>query len=126
MTPITEIARAKVNLTLAILGRRSDGYHEIDSLVGFVDAADRLTFWCGEPTDIEIDGPFGDSIAGENLLEQTFTCLRAIAPQLTLGRVRLEKNLPVAAGLGGGSADAAALLRAVRRTNPNGAAGVDW
>jgi 4-diphosphocytidyl-2-C-methyl-D-erythritol kinase len=118
MTPITEIARGKVNLTLTVLGRRPDGYHEINSLVVFVDAADRLTFWPGEPTDIEVDGPFGNSIAGENLLDQTFTTLRTITPQLTLGRVHLEKNLPVAAGLGGGSADAAALLRAVRRANP--------
>jgi 4-diphosphocytidyl-2-C-methyl-D-erythritol kinase len=126
MTPITEIARGKVNLTLTVLGRRSDGYHEIDSLVVFVEAADRLTFWRGEPTDIEIAGRFGNWIAGENLLDRTFTCLRAVAPQLTLGRVHLEKNLPVAAGLGGGSADAAALLRAVRRANPICASAVDW
>jgi 4-diphosphocytidyl-2-C-methyl-D-erythritol kinase len=126
MTPITEIARGKVNLTLTVLGRRSDGYHEIDSIVVFVDAADRLIFWRGEPTDIEIEGPFADSIVGENLLDRTFTCLRAVAPQLALGRVHLEKNLPVAAGLGGGSADAAALLRAVRRANPRCASAIDW
>ena len=71
-------------------------------------------------------GPFAADIDGPNLLERALDLLRELDPGLRLGAVELEKNLPVAAGLGGGSADAAALLRAVRRANPERAAAIDW
>ncbi len=120
-----EKARAKVNLTLSVLGRRPDGYHELESLVTFADIGDRIVLQPGEDLRVGVTGPFAGAIAGQNLLEKTLRLLRDLDAGLRLGSVKLEKNLPVAAGLGGGSADAAALLRAVRRANP--AAGkVPW
>ena len=124
--PIREIARAKVNLTLSVLGRRSDGYHDIESLVTFADIGDLVTFHPGPDWRITTSGPFAPEIEGSNLLERTLSLLRELDPGLVLGAVELEKNLPVAAGLGGGSADAAALLRAVRAANPARAGRIDW
>jgi 4-diphosphocytidyl-2-C-methyl-D-erythritol kinase len=121
-----EFAPAKVNLTLHVLGRRADGYHEIESLVVFARYGDRLTLRPGEVTSFSLSGPFASAIVGTNLLETTAQRLIQAAPELRLGAVTLEKNLPVAAGLGGGSADAAALLRAVQRANPRAASAVDW
>jgi 4-diphosphocytidyl-2-C-methyl-D-erythritol kinase len=121
-----EIARAKVNLTLSVLGRRPDGYHEIESLVAFAGIGDRVTLSPGSEVRVEAAGPFAGDIVGENLLMRALTLLHELDPGLTLGAVRLEKSLPVAAGLGGGSADAAALLRAVRRANPGRAERVAW
>ena len=116
--PIREFARAKVNLTLSVLGRRPDGYHELESLVTFAELHDVVTLQPGTCGSVAVTGPFAQYIGGENLLVRALNVLRDVAPGLALGAVRLEKNLPVAAGLGGGSADAAALLRAVRRANP--------
>lgn len=124
--PISEIARAKVNLTLRVLGRRPDGYHEIESLVTFAEVGDGVTLYPGTDPGIVLTGPFADDIAGPNLLDRTLTLLREVDGDLVLGGVVLEKNLPVAAGLGGGSADAAALLRAVRRANPSRASALPW
>lgn len=107
---LREAAPAKVNLTLRVLGRRADGYHELESLVAFADVADVVTLDPDAPADIVTTGPFaaGAGPAGENLV------LKA-AREMTLdtGRFTLEKNIPVAAGLGGGSADAAAALRLI-------------
>ncbi|KAB2915279.1 MAG: 4-(cytidine 5'-diphospho)-2-C-methyl-D-erythritol kinase [Hyphomicrobiaceae bacterium] len=122
---IGEKARAKVNLTLSVLGRRPDGYHELESLVTFADIADRIVLRPGEDLSVHVTGPFAGAIAGPNLLERTLRLLRDLDAGLQLGSVELEKNLPVAAGLGGGSADAAALLRAVRRANP-AAGNIPW
>jgi 4-diphosphocytidyl-2-C-methyl-D-erythritol kinase len=124
--PIREIARAKVNLTLSVLGRRSDGYHDIKSLVTFADIGDLVTFRPGADCRIVTSGPFAAEIEGPNLLDRTLSLLRELDAGLVLGAVELEKNLPVAAGLGGGSADAAALLRAVRAANPERAGRIDW
>lgn len=127
MALFRELARAKVNLSLKVLGRRPDGYHEIESIVLFADdPADRLTLTPGPGTSIKVDGPFGSGIAGENLIATTLRMLGEAEPLLVLGDVVLEKNLPVASGIGGGSADAAALLRAVRRANPAYSGVVDW
>jgi 4-diphosphocytidyl-2-C-methyl-D-erythritol kinase len=123
---ITEQARAKVNLTLQVLGRRPDGYHELASLVGFASAADVVTLDVGRDLAVEVVGPFGGRISSENLITHTLRKLREAEPRLVLGSVRLEKQLPVAAGIGGGSADAAAVLRAVRRANAELAGAVDW
>ena len=126
MTAIREIARAKVNLTLSVLGRRPDGYHDIESLVTFADFGDVVSLEPGPATSVTTRGPFAAAIDGPNLLDRALALLREAAPGLHLGGVTLEKNLPVAAGLGGGSADAAALLRAVRRANPELAGSVPW
>ncbi len=126
MSEFAELARAKVNLTLQVLGKRDDGYHELVSLVAFATLADGVTLDTRAPMGVSVTGPFGPSIAGENLLQ---VCLRRLAqaePRLTLGLVTLHKRLPVAAGIGGGSADAGALLRIVRRANPGLDTGVDW
>jgi 4-diphosphocytidyl-2-C-methyl-D-erythritol kinase len=107
-------APAKINLTLRIIGRRVDGYHELESLVTFAGLCDWLAF---EPDDddlsLEVLGPRA-SEAGpvdENLVVRAARSLAALIPGLRLGRFRLIKRLPAAAGLGGGSADAAAALR---------------
>ncbi len=127
MPAITEIARAKVNLTLKVRGRRPDGYHELASLVVFAaDLGDIVRFVPGEETGCSVRGPFAAAIEGDNLIETALERLAGEAPGLTLGEVTLEKCLPVAAGIGGGSADAAALLRAVRFANGSLSAGVDW
>jgi len=121
-----ETARAKVNLTLSVLGRRADRYHEIESLVAFAEIGDRLLLTPGHECRVTVSGPFAGDIDGPNLLDRTLGLLLEPDPKLQLGSVHLEKNLPVAAGLGGGSADAAALLRAVRRANPECAGAVPW
>jgi 4-diphosphocytidyl-2-C-methyl-D-erythritol kinase len=123
---VHETARAKVNLTLRVLGRRPDGYHDIESLVTFAEVADRVTLHPGAEIGVTVGGPFARDIEGANLLERALGLLREVDGELTLGVVALEKNLPVAAGLGGGSADAAALLRAVRRANNERATRVPW
>jgi len=123
---IGELARAKINLTLEVLGRRADGYHDLESLVTFADVHDVVTLDPGTEGRVTVAGPFAHDIGGENLLIRTLMLLRSAEPRLTLGSVNLEKNLPVAAGLGGGSADAAALLRAVRVANVNYAAQIPW
>ena len=123
---ITEVARAKVNLTLEVIGRRSDGYHELASLVAFADIGDKLTLDVNRPLDVSVSGPFAPSIAGENLIAVTLRRLIEAEPRLALGHVHLDKHLPIAAGIGGGSADAAAVIRAVRRANPDLAASIDW
>ena len=126
MTKVVELAPAKINLTLEILGRRPDGYHELESLIAFASIADRVSLDLSTPPRVTVGGPFAGAIVGPNILDRTLGLLSAKAPGLRLGAVHLHKELPVAAGLGGGSANAAALLRAVRTANPEHAAIVDW
>lgn len=127
MRPIREFAPAKVNLTLRVLGRRSDGYHELESLVAFAaEVGDIVTLDTCQPIGVTVAGPFAGSIAGVNLVETTLQLIACAAPQLRLGALHIEKNLPVAAGIGGGSADAAAVMRAVMRANFSTAVDVDW
>jgi 4-diphosphocytidyl-2-C-methyl-D-erythritol kinase len=126
MALISEAAPAKINLTLDVLGKRADGYHELRSLVAFADAADRLTLDTSQLAGVTVSGSFAGSIAGANLIETTLRLIAEAAPELQLGAVHLEKNLPVAAGIGGGSADAAAVIRAVRTANPQACTDVDW
>jgi 4-diphosphocytidyl-2-C-methyl-D-erythritol kinase len=124
---IGELARAKVNLTLVVRGRRADGYHELESLVTFAEASDVVTIETDAAAgQLTVSGPSAPDIVGENLLSRTMALLRQADPHLRIGAVHLHKNLPVAAGLGGGSADAAALLRAVRRASPKRTIAVDW
>ncbi len=124
MSAIIERARAKINLTLRVRGRRADGYHLLESLIVFAGAGDVVTFEPGGPVAVQMSGPYAAAIAGSNLVDTALAALAAADPMLTLGRVSVDKQLPIAAGIGGGSSDAAAVLRAVRRTNP--ANGVDW
>lgn len=126
MTIVREFAPAKVNLTLEVLGKRPDGYHELESLVAFASVGDHVTLDTSTPVGTTVTGPFGATIAGANLIDVTLAKLAAAEPLLQLGRVTLDKQLPIAAGIGGGSADAAAVLRAVRRVNPALVDAVDW
>jgi 4-diphosphocytidyl-2-C-methyl-D-erythritol kinase len=113
---IRERAKAKVNLTLHVKGRRPDGYHEIESLVAFADTHDELLFERGASDSLTVIGPFAGAIDSENLV---LKAKRAACEWLGVdctGRYTLTKNLPVAAGLGGGSSDAAAAIRIVARS----------
>jgi 4-diphosphocytidyl-2-C-methyl-D-erythritol kinase len=108
-----EVAYAKINLALRVVGRREDGYHDLDTVFAFAEDGDRLTVADGPELSLEVTGPFAGSLgeAEDNLV------LRA-ARLLGPGRgaaLRLDKRLPVAAGIGGGSADAAAALRLLSR-----------
>jgi 4-diphosphocytidyl-2-C-methyl-D-erythritol kinase len=115
--PLLERAPAKVNLTLSVLGRRDDGLHELESLVVFAQVADQLTFSPGGPLKLEVSGPFADACgtSSDNLVLRAAGALADEFDGLALGRFGLMKMLPVAAGLGGGSADAAAALRLLAR-----------
>ncbi len=112
-------APAKVNLTLHIVGRAADGWHELDSIVAFAGCSDWLRFWPGEKLSLSVDGPCAAAAGdgADNLVLKAAFALASRVPNLRLGRFHLTKNLPVAAGLGGGSADAAAALRALAHTN---------
>jgi 4-diphosphocytidyl-2-C-methyl-D-erythritol kinase len=123
---VRELAHAKINLTLSVLGRQPDGYHALESLVTFADIHDVVLLDPGANEAVTVTGPFAHAISGENLLTRALALLRQARATLRLGSVRLEKNLPVAAGLGGGSADAAALLRAVRQADGKRTAGIAW
>jgi 4-diphosphocytidyl-2-C-methyl-D-erythritol kinase len=116
--PLAELARAKVNLTLEIKGRRADGYHELESLVLFADFGDELRFRPQEPFSLTIDGPFGKGLeTGGNLVERAALGFAAQYLPRASGAFSLTKRIPVAAGLGGGSADAAAALRLLARSH---------
>jgi 4-diphosphocytidyl-2-C-methyl-D-erythritol kinase len=112
-------APAKVNLTLRILGRRADGYHELESLVAFAGCGDRLTLRSGPRLELDVSGPTaGQSGAtADNLVLRAANALATRIGGLTLGRFTLTKELPAGAGLGGGSADAAASLRLLAQAN---------
>ncbi len=123
--PVEETARAKVNLALHVTGRRADGYHLLDSLVTFAEDGDELTFQPAETDSLTLTGPFARSLSlgpakpEDNLVAQARDRLRAVLDQhgqpSSPVAITLEKNLPVAAGIGGGSADAAATLRGLMR-----------
>ncbi len=114
-------APAKVNLTLHVLGRRADGFHELDSLVAFAGcAADALTLETGRALALgAVGGPFAAAAGpdGDNLVLKAARAAQERIEGLTLGRFSLTKRIPVAAGLGGGSADAGAALRLIAEAN---------
>jgi 4-diphosphocytidyl-2-C-methyl-D-erythritol kinase len=116
---LAEFAPAKVNLTLAVLGRRTDGFHLLDSLVAFAGIGDRLTLVPGQELALAVRGEnaAGAGSLDDNLVLKAARALRREVPGLKLGRFTLDKRLPVAAGLGGGSADAGAALRLLARAN---------
>ena len=146
MGVVRERASAKVNLTLAVRGRRPDGYHELMSLVAFADLGDELVLDPRGPAAFRVVGPFAAAIEGENLVARACgmveEALKESSRKLScdkahdcdealdngceaLGGITLEKQLPVAAGLGGGSSDAAAFLRAFARGHPREASKLD-
>lgn len=112
---IVEPAPAKINLTLEILGRRADGYHALRSLVGFFTPGDTLAFTPGGALALRVDGPFATRIEGDNLVLRVARACLAASPHMRAGTFHLTKLLPVAAGVGGGSSDAAAAIRALCR-----------
>jgi 4-diphosphocytidyl-2-C-methyl-D-erythritol kinase len=114
-----EPAPAKVNLTLRVLGRRPDGYHELESLVVFAAAGDALGFTPGKSLTLTVRGPTAAAAGdlSDNLVLKAARALAERVDGLRLGRFLLSKRLPVAAGLGGGSTDAAAALRLLARHN---------
>jgi 4-diphosphocytidyl-2-C-methyl-D-erythritol kinase len=120
MSALRDTGWAKLNLTLEVLGRRPDGFHELNSLVAFAALGDELALEPGDGLELEIEGPFAGALAGDNLILKAARAASDRMPELTLGRFQLIKLLPVAAGLGGGSADAAAALRLIARAKPGG------
>jgi 4-diphosphocytidyl-2-C-methyl-D-erythritol kinase len=109
------LARAKVNLWLNVVGRRADGYHLLHSLVAFCDLADSLEAFAADRLTLAIDGPQASTLADEpdNLVLKAARLLAERAGVAPRAALRLTKRIPVAAGLGGGSADAAAALQAL-------------
>ena len=115
---VTAFAPAKVNLYLHITGRRDDGYHLLDSLVAFVDIGDRLRAESAASLSLAVDGPEAADLAAvgdENLVLRAARLLADRAGITAGAALHLEKHLPVAAGIGGGSSDAAAALLALTR-----------
>lgn len=121
VSAVTEQALAKINLCLHVTEQRADGYHLLDSLVVFVGIGDRLHAEPAVDWSLALDGPFGAEVPAD-LDNLVLRAARACAPDFPVA-FTLEKHLPPASGIGGGSADAAAAVRAVSRLS--GAAAVD-
>lgn len=119
MPALVEEGRAKVNLSLRVVGRRADGYHDLESVVAFADCADRLTLEPGGELRLATMGPLAAACGetSDNLVFKAAKLLADAVPNLKIGAFALDKVLPVAAGIGGGSADAAAALRLLARLN---------
>jgi 4-diphosphocytidyl-2-C-methyl-D-erythritol kinase len=117
--PLTSRCRAKINLTLRVRGRRADGYHELESLVAFAGVGDTLTLEPGPELALSFAGPFGAGLASDpdNLVLRAAHALGREAGALRWGAFHLVKRLPLASGIGGGSADAAGALRLLARLN---------
>ena len=117
--PLVERAPAKINLTLHVVGRRADGWHELESLVAFTRSGDTLALEPGGTLGLVVTGPTGGAAGatGDNLVLRAARALAARVDGLRLGAFALTKRLPVAAGVGGGSSDAAAALRLLARAN---------
>ncbi|MCK9542316.1 MAG: 4-(cytidine 5'-diphospho)-2-C-methyl-D-erythritol kinase [Novosphingobium sp.] len=113
MKALTETAYAKINLALHVRRRREDGYHEIETLFAFVDAGDVLTAEPAERDELFVQGEFAPALSDgfDNIVAKALNCM----PRDSFWRVTLDKRLPVAAGLGGGSADAGAVFRMAAR-----------
>jgi 4-diphosphocytidyl-2-C-methyl-D-erythritol kinase len=119
MPGLIDEGRAKVNLTLRVVGRRVDGYHDLESVVAFADCADRLSLTPGPKLNLTTTGPLAQACGetSDNLVFKAAKLLGERVPALKRGEFVLDKTLPVAAGIGGGSADAAAALRLLARAN---------
>ena len=109
---LSSLAFAKINLLLRVTGRRKDGYHLLDSLVGFCEFGDRLEISLNRTRDeIIVEGPFGEEIGDTNIIKKTLEKFRKITQWEQPFKIRLEKEIPIGAGLGGGSSDAATTLK---------------
>ena len=118
MSGVTEFAPAKINLFLHVLGRREDGYHLLESLVAFADTGDELTVARAPTFTLGVSGPFAAELPGaqDNIVIQAAEALAHGVSEIPPGAaIELVKNLPVASGIGGGSANAAACIRALLR-----------
>lgn len=117
MTILSETAFAKLNLALHVRRRRDDGYHELETLFAFVDTGDHLTASVSDKLELTVSGPFGGGLGDqdENLVLRTAKLLQRTFDVKTGAILTLEKKLPVASGIGGGSADAAATARLLNR-----------
>lgn len=119
MTAIVEIAPAKINLALHVRRRRPDGYHELETLFAFCRDGDVVTVERAAATTLTLTGPFAGLLAGEsqddNLVMRAVRAFQARFGVADHYAITLDKHLPVASGIGGGSADAAATLRALAR-----------
>ncbi|WP_310619307.1 4-(cytidine 5'-diphospho)-2-C-methyl-D-erythritol kinase [Flexibacterium corallicola] len=115
---VEELARAKVNLALHVTGIRENGYHTLDSLVVFPKTGDLVRVEAADQTSLDIIGPFADQLdsnPANNLVFRAAQLLAELVPTTRGAMIGLYKRLPVAAGVGGGSADAAATLRALSK-----------
>ena len=109
---LSSLACAKINLLLRVTGRRKDGYHLLDSLVGFCEFGDRLEISSNEARDeIITEGTFGREIGDNNIIRKTLEKFRETTQWEQPVKIRLEKEIPIGAGLGGGSSDAATTLK---------------
>lgn len=117
MGVITEAAPAKINLALHVRRRRADGYHDIETLFAFLIEGDVLMVEAAEHDSFAITGPFADTLSGEstNLVTKARDAFTAALGPIEPLAIMLDKRLPVASGIGGGSADAAAMLRVLAR-----------
>ena len=105
-------ANAKINLTLDILGKRSDHYHDIQGYVAFLDLHDELIINHSEKLLVSFDNPFDENVSAKsNTILKLYNYLCNYFPNLSQYKVHVKKNIPISAGLGGGSCDAAALMR---------------
>lgn len=114
---LSEPAYAKINLALHVRRRRDDGYHDLETLFAFCADGDLLTAEPSETLDLVIEGPFSEGLSAgvDNLVLRAAEALRVAAGVTAGAAIRLDKRLPVASGIGGGSADAAAALRLLAR-----------
>jgi len=112
-----EVAFAKINLALHVRRRRADGYHDIETLFAFAQGGDVLHAHVSDALSLEIDGPFGSGLAADdtNLVLQVAALLQSHFGVSQGAAIRLDKQLPIASGIGGGSADAAATARLLNR-----------
>lgn len=121
MTPtdgiISDTAYAKINLALHVRARRADGYHQLETVFAFVDAGDMLTAKSAHMLSLSVCGPFADYIGddADNLVLKTAKLLQRTFGVTKGAELQLTKNLPIASGIGGGSADAAATARLLNR-----------
>ncbi|ASK87622.1 4-(cytidine 5'-diphospho)-2-C-methyl-D-erythritol kinase [Sphingorhabdus sp. SMR4y] len=111
-----ETAYAKINLALHVRRRLPDGYHELETIFAFLDRGDGISVQSGESISLQIDGPFADGLSTtDNLILRAANRLAQHANVKRGAHLHLDKMLPVASGIGGGSADAAATLRLLNR-----------
>lgn len=121
-TDVTVFAPAKINLSLHVGDKRTDGYHELESLVAFADIGDSVHVSRADRLSLAVDGPFADGVTDvDNIVLKAAHAFAGDTGQTVPVRIALTKNLPVASGIGGGSADAAATLRALDELYPGSA-----